>query len=93
MLEQKTHWQAAKFIPPYSTKITGLATNADPNSAYIFDFEPQRIRQFEIEFNQNGAKAATSSPKQKEVGGLNLVEEEWTFDPKIVYLRYPLYLI
>jgi len=57
MMNHKINWQADKFVPPYSSKLQSL--DNDENAQYVYDFEPQRIRQFEIEYNKVSEKKAT----------------------------------
>ena len=51
MMSKKAHWQSAKFVPPYSAGVQTL--DNDPNAQFVYEFEPQRIRQFEIDYNTN----------------------------------------
>ena len=56
-MNHKINWQADKFVPPYSSNLQSL--DNDENAQYVYDLEPQRIRQFEIEYNQASEKKAT----------------------------------
>lgn len=45
MMEKRIKWQAQKFVPPYSSKISTLVKGGSTHDgSYVFNFEPLRIR-------------------------------------------------
>jgi len=73
MMDKKLKWKSKYLSPPISSmNVNTLVTGGEAHDGYMYNFEPMRIRQFEIEYNkvEKSQKLATSA-NQKEVGGLN----------------------
>lgn len=52
MIDKKIKWKAQKLLPPFSNNIQKLIKGGEAHDAYMYSFEPLRIRQFEIEYNK-----------------------------------------
>jgi len=63
MLDKRIKWKAQKLVPPFSYNIKKLVKGGVAHDEYMFQFEPMRIRQFDIEYNrvENKQKLSTSS--------------------------------
>jgi len=78
MLDKKYKWKTKKAASaPLSSKMAVLVQGGEADAAKnMFNFEPLRIRQFEIEFNKLEVQKLATSPNQISVGGLNLDEQK-----------------
>lgn len=79
MLHNKIKWKSKNPMSPVSKKNKKLVKGGEDHEAFMYNFEPLRIRQFEIEFNKvegesqpkQISKVTTSTTNQKAISGLN----------------------
>lgn len=83
MLHNKIKWKSNKPLSPMSKKNKKLVKGGEDHESFMYNFEPLRIRQFEIEFNKvegekqpkHVSKVAIST-NQKAISGLYDVKDE-----------------